>query len=126
MTDEKLEKILRELPSPELPDSWGPEILSNARRESRVSTTSRQVWPALLIYLKNLCLRNPITATAMIALWMTIFFLKVSTPVDPQERQLMAHYDPNKSVYFVSISDEILIAQLEFEQSEQRPLRQMP
>lgn len=126
MNDEKLEQLLRDLPAPELPATWRAEILSKARREARASSPERQVWPAVLVYLRSLCLRNPVTATAMTAIWILIFFLKASTPVDPQEKMLLAHIDPNRPVYFVSISDQILIAQMEMDQPEQRPLRQMP
>jgi len=126
MNDEKIEQLLREFPAPELPSDWQGTILANARRDARSSKAERQAWPAVLLYLRNLCARNPATATAMIALWTLILFLKVSTPIDPQEKELMAHYDPNKPVYFVSINDQILIAQMELDQSRQQPLRRMP
>jgi len=126
MNDEKLEQLLRELPAPELPAAWRAEILSNARRAARASVPTRQVWPMILVYLRNLCLRNPVTAGAMTALWIVIFLFKATTPVDPQEKMLLAHFDPNRPIYLVSISDQILLAQIALDQSDQRPLRQIP
>lgn len=126
MNDEKIEQLLRELPTPELPEAWRAEILSKARREARTSISASQVWPTALLYLRNLCLRNPITATAMAMLWILIFSLKVSTPVDPQERWMLANYDPNKPVHFVSMKDEMIIVQLALDQSGQKPPMQMP
>jgi len=126
MNDVKIEQFLRELPAPQLPPEWQGTILANARREARSSKADRQAWPAVLLYLRNLCVRNPVTATAMIALWTLILFLKMSTPIDPQEKELMAHYDPSKPVDFVSINDQILIAQMELDQSGQQSLRRMP
>ena len=62
----------------------------------------------------------------MTAVWILIFFLKISTPVDPAEKMLLAHRDPSRPVYLVSISDEILLAQLALDQPEQRSMPRMP
>lgn len=126
MNDEILEQKLRELPAPALPGTWRAEILSNARREARDSEQKPQVWPSLLVYLRNLFLRNPISVSALATLWMLIFVFKASTPVDLNEKMMLAHYDPNRPVYLVSISDEILLAQLEQGESEPKQLRQIP
>jgi len=126
MNDEKLEQHLRDLPAPELPEAWRAEILSNATRAARVSDSKRPAWSPVLLYLRNLCLRNPVTASAMTALWVLIFLFKATTPIDPQEKILLAHLDPNRPVYLVSISDQILLAQIALDQSDQRPLRQIP
>jgi hypothetical protein len=126
MNDEILEQKLRELPAPELPAAWRTEIISQARRAAHTSSQKSQVWPTLLLYLRHLCLRNPITASAMVALWMLIFILKAGTPVDPGEKLLLANFDPNRPVHLVSISDEILLAQLLQEEPERRELRQIP
>jgi hypothetical protein len=126
MNDETHEQKLRELPAPELPAAWREEILSQARRAAHASSQKSQVWPSVLVYLRHLCLRNPITAGAMAALWMLIFILKAGTPVDPDEKLLLANFDPNRPVHLVSISDEILLAQLLQEEPEQRHLRQIP
>jgi len=126
MNDEKLEQHLRDLPAPELPLSWRAEILGNAARAACTSSSRRAVWSPALLYFRNLCLRNPFTATALTALWALIFLFKATTPVDPQEKVLFAHLDPNRPVYLVSLSDQILLAQLELDQAEPIPLRQMP
>jgi len=125
MNDELLEQKLRELPEPELPGTWRSEILSKALREARLSSQKRQAWPALLVYLQNLSRRNPITMSAMTALWLLIFVFRISTPVDPQEKMILAHFDPNRPVHFVSISDKILLAQLLREEPEHEQ-RQIP
>jgi hypothetical protein len=124
MNDEILEQKLRELPAPELPGSWREEILSTAWRAAR--SQNQQVWPTLLVYLRHLCVRNPFTASALTALWMLIFLFKAGTPVDPSEKMLLAHFDPNRPVYLVSLQDEIRLAQLLQDQSEQSQLRQIP
>jgi len=110
MNDETLEQQLRDLPAPGLPAAWRAEILSAARREAR--PRQRPVWPPLLAYLRQLYLRHPLTAGALTALWLLIVFFKTSTPIDPMEKTLMAHYDPSRPVYLVSLQDEIRLAQL--------------
>ena len=57
-------------------------------------------------------MRHPLTAGALTALWLLIVFFKTSTPIDPMEKTLMAHYDPSRPVYLVSLQDEIRLAQL--------------
>ena len=124
MNDENLEQHLRNLPAPELPEEWRAEILSRAKREARASQP-RQVWPTLLINLRNLYLRNPITATAMTSLWMLIFLFKFSTPVDLTDKTLLAHIDPNRPIYLVSLRDEIRLAELLQDQGQEER-RQIP
>jgi hypothetical protein len=126
MNDEKLEQHLRELPAPELPESWRAEILANAVRSTRRVDPKRQAWPAILLYLRNLWVRNPITASALAMLWILIFTFKATTPIDPQEKMLLAHFDPKRPVHIVSISDQILLAQLAMDQSDSRSFPQMP
>jgi hypothetical protein len=125
MNDEKLEQLLRDMPPPELPAAWQAKILGNAVRAARPASRE-SVWLAILLYLRNLCLRNPITATAMIALWVLIFFFKATTPIDPQGKMIIAHFDPNRPVYFVSIEDELRLVQLASEQPGQQPRMVMP
>lgn len=86
MNDEILEQHLRKLSAPELPETWRAEILSTALREARAHTPTRKVWPPVLVTLRNLFARNPVTASALTALWLLIFLFKASTPVDPSER----------------------------------------
>lgn len=123
MNDELLEQKLRELPVPELPESWRGEILSAARREAR--SKNRDVWPSLLVLLRHLCLRNPVTSGAMATLWLLIFLLKSATPVDPVHPELLVHFDPDRPVHLFSIADEKLLAQLEQDQPEPQR-RQIP
>lgn len=122
MNDDILEQHLRKLPAPELPTTWRAEILANALREAHEPAPSRQVWPPLLVALRNLLARNPFTATALTALWIFIFLLKAGTPVDPSEKELLAHFDPNRPVYLVSHQDEIRLAELWQDQPEQRQI----
>ena len=124
MNDETIELLLRGLPTPELPRIWRGEILSRALAVAPLR--SSRVWPGVLAFLWNACLRNPITATAMAMLWIIIVSLKVSTTIDPQERMMLAHYDPTKPVHFVSMKDEMIIVQLALDQSGQKPPMQMP
>ena len=122
MNDEILEQKMRELPAPELPEKWRAEILSKALREARLSSQYRQAWPTLLGYLQNLFCRNPITMSALASLWMLILIFKASTPVDPQEKILLAHFDPNRPIHFVLTSNQILLVQLLREEPEQRQI----
>lgn len=126
MNDDILEQHLRNLPAPEIPAIWRTKILSTALREARAPAPSRQVWPPLLVVLRNLFARNPLTATALAALWTLIFLLKASTPVDPSEKELLAHFDPNRPVYLVSLQDEIRLAELWQDQPEQSQSRPIP
>lgn len=126
MNDEILEQHLRDLPAPELPETWRAEILSAALREARTPAPSRQIWPPLLVTLRKLFARHPVTASALTALWMLIFLFKASTPVDPSKNELIAHFDPNRPVYLVSLQDEIRLAELWQDQPEQSQLRQIP
>jgi len=112
MTDDAIENELRRIPAPELPSAWRTEILASALREARATEPSRQAWPPLLVMLRNLFARNPITAAALTTLWMLIFLFKASTPVDPAEKAMLAHFDPNRPIYIVSLRDEIELAQL--------------
>lgn len=43
---------------------------------------------------------------------MLIFLFKAGTPVDPSEKELIPHFDPSRSVYLVSLHDQIELAQL--------------
>jgi hypothetical protein len=126
MNDDILEQHLRELPARELPETWRAEILSTALPEARAPASSRQVWPTLLVTLRHLFARNPWTVTALTALWILTFLFKAGTPVDPSEKEMLAHFDPNRPVYLVSLRDEIQLAQLWQEQPEPNQSRQIP
>ena len=123
MNDDQIEQQLRALPAPELPAAWRAEILATALRESRPGEPKRTIWPPLLISLRALIAHNPFSTAALTALWILIFLFKASTPVDPSEKELLAHYDPNRPVYLVSLRDEIQLA--EYLQAEPVP-RPMP
>jgi len=122
MNDESLEQYLRNLPAPELPETWRDEILSKALREAAISSRSQQIWPTLFVYLRHLFRQNPLTTSAMTVLWILIFVFKASTPIDPSSKQLLVHVDPNRPIYFVSISEEIRLAQLWQDEPEQRQI----
>ena len=124
MNDESLEQHLRKLPQPELPAGWQTEIIAQVLREAQESAApTRQVWPPFLMFLRQIVARNPLTASALTALWLLIFLFKASTPVDPSEKELLAHFDPNRPVYLVSIQDEIRLAELLQDQSEPRRIQ---
>lgn len=120
MNDEQLEQHLRELPAPELPAAWRAEILAAAR------PARREAWPPLFVLLRNLFARHPLTAGALTVLWLLIFLLKVATPVDPSEKAFLAHYDPNRPVYIVSLQEEMRIAELWRDPPDQNQPRQIP
>ncbi|HEV3273081.1 MAG TPA: hypothetical protein VGZ93_12950 [Candidatus Methylacidiphilales bacterium] len=126
MNDDLLQQHLRELPAPELPDAWRAEIISAALREAPAPAPSRPVWPPLLVALRNLFARNPFTATALAALWVLIFLFKAGTPVDPAEKNLIAHFDPNRPVYLVSLQDEIDLARFLQDPPDQGQASQIP
>ncbi len=110
MNDEQLEHHLRQLPAPELPAAWRAEIVAAALREAR--PPARPTRPLWLIALRNLFARNPVTAGALTALWLLIFLFKAGTSVDPAEKAMIAHDDPNAPIHFVSLNDEIRLAEL--------------
>jgi hypothetical protein len=126
MNHENLEQELRKLPAPELPERWRAEILSTALRAARAADRPRQIWPPLLICLRNLFARNPWTASALTALWILILLFKVGTPIDPAEKELIARFDPNRPIHLLSLRDEIMLAELLQEQPEQRQIQQIP
>ena len=124
MNDVQIEQELRKLPAPELPETWRGEILATARRGARAERPVRTVWPEVLVYLRGLCARNPITFGALATMWAMIFLLRMNTPVDPTERELMAHIDPTQPIYIVSMQDQIKLAELWQEPPDQP--EQMP
>jgi len=127
MNDESLEQHLRKLPQPELPAGWRTEIIAHALREARESTApTRQVWPPFLMFLRQIVARNPVTASALSTLWLLIFLFRVSTPVDPSEKELLAHFDPNRPIYLVSLREEIQLAEFLQDQPDQRHDPQIP
>jgi hypothetical protein len=122
MNDDQFEQHLRDLPGPALPEAWRASILAAARREAPTPAGERDNWPVLLVYLRHLCARNPFTTGALATLWLLILVFKSSTPVDPSEKDLMAHFDPNRPIRFISLQDEIELAQLWQDQPEQRQI----
>jgi hypothetical protein len=126
MTDEILEQHLRKLPMPTLPGTWREEIVSQALRKARSSSQKNRVWPPLLLALRNLFARNPITTSALAALWLLIFFFKTTTPVDPEETKLIAHLDPNHPIRFDSFREQILLAEYLQDQEREQDQEQRP
>jgi hypothetical protein len=118
MNDQDLENHLRQLAVPDLPEEWRLEILAHARRAARAHTPQPQVWPAILLYLRQLFTRNPITAGALTALWLLIFILHATTPIDHSSDAYIAKWDPNRPVYITSIALEIRLAQLEQQEQD--------
>lgn len=126
MNDEIIEQHLRNLPAPELPMAWREEILSMSLRAAREPAPSREAWPPFLVVMRNFFARNPWTSGALTAMWLLIFLFKASTPVDPTEKALIAHIDPNRPVYIVSLRDEIQLAELLQDPLDQSKLAPIP
>lgn len=122
MNDAEIERLLRELPAPELPAAWRAEILGAARRELRVESRTRREWPPILLWVRGLLARNPISAGALATLWLLIFLLHTTTPVDVQEREILAHTDRSQPVHLITMADEIRLVEL----AEQTPARPRP
>lgn len=111
MNDHEIEQKLRELPAPALPESWRKSILATARRGAAPSQRAQETWPAVLVYLRHLLIRNPVTAGALTALWLLILVFKTATPGDPDAERLMAQIDPHQPVRLVSLAAEIRLAE---------------
>jgi hypothetical protein len=124
MTDPELENLLSKIPAPELPASWRAEILATARREARTETQSKRNWPPVLLWLRDLLTRNPITAGALAAMWLLILLFHATTPVDLQQQQILAHADLSQPVHFITMADEIRLVEI----AETTPIspRQIP
>jgi len=109
MNDDEIERLLRELPAPELPAAWREEILAAAREAARPRRTE---WPPLLLMCRAVFARNPVTAGALALAWILIFVLKAATPVDPAEREMLAHLDPRAPAPdFTLMAEQIRLAE---------------
>jgi hypothetical protein len=122
MNDDEIEQKLRKLAAPALPESWREAILATARREAAPPQRTREIWPAVLVYLRRLCLRNPITTGALTALWMLILVLRTTTPSDPVADRLMARIDPREPIRIVSLSEEIRLAESWQDEPQRAPI----
>ncbi len=122
MNDDEIERLLRQLPAPELPAAWRGEILAAARREARAERPARSVWPPVLIWLRNVFAHNPATSGVLATLWLLILMFRVTTPVDPAEKEMLARTDPSKPVYLLTMADEIRLVEL-VENQPSRPER---
>ena len=109
MNDEWLENELRRLPAPELPGTWREEILSVARKAAE---PRRAEWPPFLLAWRGVFARNPLTVGALACLWILIFALNATTPVDPAEKELFAHADPHAPAPdFALMAEQIRLAE---------------
>jgi hypothetical protein len=122
MNDDELEQQLRELPAPALPESWREAIVATARREVPARPRERETWPAVLIYLRHVFARNPVTTGALTALWLLILVLKTATPADPAADRLMAQIDPREPIHIVSLAEEIRLAESWQDEPERTPM----
>ena len=123
MNDAEIERLLRELPAPELPAAWRVEILTVARREARAERPARPGWPPILLWLWHRLIRNPVSASALAALWLLIFLFHATTPIDPQERQILARVDTSKPVHLLTMADEIRLVEIaEATPAQPRPI----
>ena len=119
MNDAEIEHLLRELPPPELPAAWRAEILAVARRDSRGERPGRPEWPPVLLWLRGILARNPISAGALAVLWLLILLFHATTPVDLQEREILAHADSSQPVHLITMADEIRLVEIAEETREQ-------
>ena len=122
MNDAEIERLLRELPAPELPATWRTEILSAARRELHAESRTRREWPPILLWIRGILARNPISAGALAFLWLLIFLFHTTTPVDLQEREILAHADRSQPIHLITMADEIRLVEL----AEQTPAQPRP
>jgi len=121
MNDEQLEHHLRQLPAPELPPAWRQEILAQAMRAT--SPAPRSHWPDVALFLRQLFARNPITSSALTALWLLIFFFKASTPLDPAASQSrIVQMDPKRPLYLTTLRQELLVAQFFRDETDPNPM----
>jgi hypothetical protein len=126
MNDERLENELRRLPAPELPAAWREEILAAA---GNAAAPRRAAWPPFLLMWRGVFARNPVTAGALACLWILIFALKVTTPVDPAERELLARADPHSPAPdFALMAEQIRLAEAwsSYDQGFEPPERPRP
>ncbi len=119
MNDDEIERLLRELPSPALPEAWRTGILAEARRQSQAEKSPHREWPPILLWLRNVCARNPVSVSALAALWLLIFLFRVTTPVDLQEQEILAHADRSQPVRLITMADEIRLVEIAEETREQ-------
>jgi hypothetical protein len=122
MNDDDLERLLRQLPAPQLPEAWRAEILRQAQRAAPREKRPRHHWPPILLWLWHRLARNPVSAGALAALWLLIFLFRVTTPVDLQERENLAHADLAQPVHLITMADEIRLVEL----AEQTPAQSRP
>jgi hypothetical protein len=122
MNDEELESAQRDLAEPVLPAAWRAPILARARREATVLARGRNIWPALLLYLRRIFLENQLTTGGLTVVWLLILILKAGTPVGPSEKGLIAQVNPSRPIYFVSLQDEVRLAELWQDQPEPRQI----
>jgi hypothetical protein len=112
MTDSQLESLLREIPAPEIPASWRAEILATARREARPEPHPRRNFPPLLLWLRALVTRNPLTAGALTAMWLLILLFHATTPIDRQQQEILAHTDLSQPLHLITMADEIRLVEI--------------
>jgi hypothetical protein len=121
MNDEEIERRLRDLPVPELPESWRGGILATARREVQTATRKRREWPPILPWLRHAFARNPFTATALTFLWVLILLFRMATPHDPGSTELVAQRDSNRPVQVVSLAEEMRLVEFTENEPDRRP-----
>jgi len=110
MNDENIEQQLRRLPAPELPVAWEREILAQARRAAETSSSKKSTWPAILLFLRGLFARHPLTAGALSVLWLVILLFHLTTPVDPTERLLIAQdRNPPSPEQLLALREELAL-----------------
>jgi hypothetical protein len=122
MNDAEIEQKLRDLAAPALPESWREAILAIARRQAAPPQRAREIWPTVLVYLRRLCARNPITTGALTALWLLILVFRTATPSDPVAERLMAQIDPRQPIRIVSLSEEIRLAESWQDEPQRTPI----
>ena len=121
MNDEELESALRDLAEPALPETWRAPILARARGEA---ARSRETWPSILVYLRHLFARNPVTVGGLAALWLLILVLKTGTPSDPVAERLLAREKLGSPGQITPLPEELRLVALLQDEADAQPVQQ--
>jgi hypothetical protein len=123
MNDSEIEQHLRELPASALPEAWRESILTTARREAGPRERVRETWPAVLVYLRHIFARNPVTTGGLAALWLLILVFKTATPIEPVAERLIAQTGPDPAPRLILLREELRLADQGWDEFPATPSR---
>ena len=92
MSDQYLEKILRQHRAAELPSDWRPEILAKAQRATPSPLPRAALWLEAVRGVHEIFRLNPISATVLPALWLLVLLGKLGRPTSRDEEPLANLY----------------------------------